>query len=106
MSKSNDSKRYDGLVMMVFLSYSNQYSYNLYDIRYEYRVTLVKDTEYKARQPIYTKKYENRFVFNRHGIRVIVLQVGSIGNFDFQTLLINVCYFDKKHQNSGVTRSN
>ncbi len=76
--------------MMVFLSYSNQYSYNLYDIRYEYRVTLVKDTEYKARQPIYTKKYENRFVFNRHGIRIIVLQVGTIGNFDFQTLLINV----------------
>eukprot|EP00029_Vermamoeba_vermiformis_P010900 TRINITY_DN5855_c0_g1_i1.p1 TRINITY_DN5855_c0_g1~~TRINITY_DN5855_c0_g1_i1.p1 ORF type:complete len:385 (-),score=86.56 TRINITY_DN5855_c0_g1_i1:61-1215(-) len=90
LSKSNDSKRYDGLVMMVFLSYSNQYSYNLYDIRYEYRVTLVKDTEYKVRQPIYTKKYENRFVFNRHGIRIIVLQVGSIGNFDFQTLLINV----------------
>jgi hypothetical protein len=82
------SKRDDGIVLLVFITYSNTFSYNTGDINYEISVKPVTDTKFKSEQPIYTKNYEKRVIWNRHGIRLLFLSVGSLGKFDFQTLLL------------------
>lgn len=82
------SKRDDGIVLLVFITYSNTYSYNTNNINYEITVKAVSDTKFKSEQPIYTKNYEKRVIWNRHGVRLLFLTVGSLGKFDFQTLLL------------------
>ena len=121
------SKRDDGIVLLVFITYSNTYSYNTNNINYEITVKAVSDTKFKSEQPIYTKNYEKRgtsprhgvfaqrrntpgkrtcnfasllvvnvrtcggvVIWNRHGVRLLFLTVGSLGKFDFQTLLLTV----------------
>jgi hypothetical protein len=54
------SKRDDGIVLLVFITYSNTFSYNTGDINYEISVKPVTDTKFKSEQPIYTKNYEKR----------------------------------------------
>lgn len=54
------SKRDDGIVLLVFITYSNTYSYNTNNINYEITVKAVSDTKFKSEQPIYTKSYEKR----------------------------------------------
>lgn len=80
----NDSMRYDGVVMIVFIQYSNTYSYNLYQVKYTYRVHVVSNTEFKAEQPVFTKNITTRLIYNRHGVRMIFIQEGML-------LLICVC---------------
>lgn len=31
-----------------------------------------------------------RTVYNRHGVRVLIIQSGTVGAFNFQTLLVNL----------------
>jgi len=84
------TKRNDGIILFLTITYSNTYSYNLDNFSYTYSVNLIGNTKYKAVQPIYTKNLENRLLWNRHGVRIIVLQTGQIGKFDFPTALLSL----------------
>lgn len=88
-SNSSRSKRYDGVVLLVFITYSNTYTYDTRKLRYQYTVKMVEDTKYKVVQPVYTKQIDVRAIWNRHGIRLLVLQVGMLGAFDFETMLLS-----------------
>jgi len=89
-SGSGRSKRDGGVVLIMFLTYSNTYSYDIDKFKYTYKASFVKETKFKSEQPIYTKTLTNRVIWDRHGIRVIVLQAGLLGKFDFQVLLITL----------------
>lgn len=45
----------DGLVLVVFIDYSNLVTYNLHHITYSYRVTKINGAKFTVDQPIYTK---------------------------------------------------
>jgi hypothetical protein len=62
------SKRDDGIVLLVFITYSNTYSYNTNNINYEITVKAVSDTKFKSEQPIYTKNYEKRGTSPHHTV--------------------------------------
>eukprot|EP01130_Rhizamoeba_saxonica_P014941 TRINITY_DN660_c0_g2_i3.p1 TRINITY_DN660_c0_g2~~TRINITY_DN660_c0_g2_i3.p1 ORF type:complete len:341 (-),score=56.56 TRINITY_DN660_c0_g2_i3:41-1063(-) len=88
LTKTNRTIRYDGMVILLFVRYSNQVTYNTGNLQYFYSVKVIDNTKFKAEQPIFTKNLNNRLIWNRHGVRLIVLQVGNIGKFDFQVMLI------------------
>lgn len=73
------SKRDDGLVIMIYITYSNTYTYDLNNIRYQvlfsaqrcgpqprltiygqYSLRVVEDTKYKIMQPIYNQNMDSR----------------------------------------------
>jgi len=84
------TKRNDGIILLLTISYSNIHSFDLNDIQYTYQVRVIDKTKFKAIQPIFTKNLDNRILWNRHGIRLIVLQTGNIGKFDFPTALLSI----------------
>jgi len=84
------SKRDEGLVLLIFITYSNTFSYNTNSIDYEITVEPVTDTKFKSEQPIYDKDYQSRVIWNRHGLRLLLLPAGVLGKFDFQTLLLSL----------------
>jgi len=85
-TNSTSTLRYDGVVLMIFIVYSNTETYNLGDISYTYKPTLISETEFKSIEPILGTN--TRQVYNRHGIRMIFIQDGLLGKFDFQTTLL------------------
>jgi len=89
-TRPDRSKRDDGVVFIVFIEYSNMVNYNLSNLQYTYRVEMIHSTKFKAEQPIFTKNVATRVLWNRHGVRFIFLQVGAIGKFDFQTILLTL----------------
>jgi hypothetical protein len=52
--------REDGIVVLVFITYSNTYTYNTNNLRYQYSARLITDAEFKTEQAIYTKNPTNR----------------------------------------------
>ena len=60
-------------------------------MQYRYTVQHVTEAEYKADEILYdpadgTTRTKN----NRHGIRLVFRQIGDIGTFDVQVLLVNM----------------
>jgi len=88
-TNSSISLRYDGIVLIVFLSYTNTYTYDLGKIKYSISAATISNTKFKSVQPIFTKNWDTRVLWNRHGLRMIFLQEGELGKFDFQTLLLS-----------------
>jgi hypothetical protein len=86
----SDSMRFDGVVVLVFITYSNTYTYDTSKVRYQYSARQIIGAEFKTEQPIYTKNQTNRTIWDRHGVRLVFLQIGSLGKFDFQTLLLSL----------------
>eukprot|EP01129_Flabellula_baltica_P000927 TRINITY_DN10859_c0_g1_i1.p1 TRINITY_DN10859_c0_g1~~TRINITY_DN10859_c0_g1_i1.p1 ORF type:complete len:392 (-),score=55.43 TRINITY_DN10859_c0_g1_i1:12-1133(-) len=85
----SETLRYSGPVLIVKISYSNKVTYDTTVVEYTISVNKLEKTEFKAVQPIFSKKIENgRILWNRHGVRLLFEQVGEIGQFDFQTLLL------------------
>ncbi|EFA80398.1 P2X receptor [Heterostelium album PN500] len=82
--------RYDGINIFLFITYSNTFSYNLNKYRYTYSVSKIENTEYTVAESVYTTDVENRYIFKRHGIRIIFIQDGDISTFQFQALLITL----------------
>jgi len=87
---TNETMRYAGVILLVLISYSNTFSFSTSNLRYSINVKVVNNTEFKSLQTIYTSFPKNINQFNRHGIRILILQSGSLGKFDFQTLLVNL----------------
>jgi hypothetical protein len=86
------SMRYDGIVLLLFLEYSNlrDVSYDLNRIEYSFRAEVVKRAKYSAMQTIDSKDLRKREIWDRHGIRIIIMYTGGIGKFDFQALLLSL----------------
>ncbi|KAH3760907.1 P2X receptor [Pelomyxa schiedti] len=82
------SKRFDGIVIMIMISYSNTYTYNLNKIKYTVSCQAISGAKYKVEQPYVDQNLQARLVHNRHGVHLVALQMGALGKFDFQTLLI------------------
>jgi len=87
-ANASRSMRNDGIVLLFFITYSNTYSYSTNNMRYQYTIKRVLNTKFKAVEPVFTKNITTRVLWDRHGIRIIFLQVGRLGVFDFQTLLL------------------
>ncbi|KAM9958780.1 hypothetical protein ACTFIW_012369 [Dictyostelium discoideum] len=85
---STNSVRYDGVVALVFITYSNTFSYNTNNFKYVYSIQKVEDTEYGVPEAVILDNVSSRMYYNRHGIRLIFIQNGEIGSFNFQALLL------------------
>lgn len=86
-----ESARYAGLVLQVGLEYDNRFSFDTTRVQYRYTVQHVTEAEYKADEILYDPTDETtRTKNNRHGIRLVFRQVGNIGTFDVQVLLVNM----------------
>lgn len=88
----NETKRYAGVVLLVSIEYDNFFSYDPDAVRYTYAVSEVANTEFKAQQviPEPGEDTQRRVLLDRHGVRVLVQQTGTIGKFDFSTLLVQL----------------
>ena len=100
------SIRYNGAAMVINIRYQNwQYwigtgldLYNKYvsknsqpcEIPYEYELTSVLDTASKREEVLYTHYPDQRVLLNKHGIRLFVIQTGSLAQWSMATLLIAV----------------
>jgi len=87
-TSKNRTMRAGGIVILLYIQYTNRETFNQNTFKYYYKPHLIPDTYYKSEQPIYTKDIAKRKIWDRHGVRVIVLQIGEIGSFDFQVLLL------------------
>jgi len=89
----NETRRYAGAVLVVTIEYSNLWfdtnSWSERDLSYVYSVRAVDDAEFKAEESVATGPGA-RLVRDRHGLRVLVKQSGTVGTFDFATLLISL----------------
>lgn len=83
--------RFTGIVLLVIIDYSNTFSFNTGDIRYKISVRQVQKTQFKSEQQIFYDDFPNSLLeWNRHGVRLLFKMTGTVGTFDFQTLLINI----------------
>lgn len=91
---TDESHRYAGMVLVVRVFYDNTHSMNTADVRYTYSVRHVPSTEFKVEEPMYgvaaTGGAVQRTIVDRHGIRIVFLQTGKIGTFDFQNFLVQM----------------
>jgi hypothetical protein len=79
-----------GIVIMMFIEYSNTFSFDTHKLRYRYQFEPIYSAKFKGYQTIVTKNISSRVIYNRHGIRLIIQQTGQLGVFDFQTLLLSL----------------
>ncbi|EGG18204.1 P2X receptor [Cavenderia fasciculata] len=90
LTNASNSMRYDGVNIFVFITYSNTYSTNLDKYRYVYSVSVIENTEYSVVEPIYQNDIQHRYLYRRHGIRLLFVQTGEVGKFEFQQLLLTL----------------
>eukprot|EP00008_Paramoeba_atlantica_P003002 CAMPEP_0201488856 /NCGR_PEP_ID=MMETSP0151_2-20130828/19886_1 /ASSEMBLY_ACC=CAM_ASM_000257 /TAXON_ID=200890 /ORGANISM="Paramoeba atlantica, Strain 621/1 / CCAP 1560/9" /LENGTH=382 /DNA_ID=CAMNT_0047874245 /DNA_START=96 /DNA_END=1244 /DNA_ORIENTATION=+ len=86
LATENRSIRDDGIVILVFITYSNTFTYNTYKTRYEISA-IPQPTKFKVEQPIYLNE-DSILRWNRHGIKFIFIQAGLLGAFDFSVFLL------------------
>jgi len=88
--KTRESYRFAGTVLMVYITYSNTYSFDLSAIDYTYSATFLNSTEFKVTENVPTlQDSTTRTLYDRHGVRLLFKQVGELGRFDFQVLLLS-----------------
>ncbi|CAG8692733.1 15937_t:CDS:2, partial [Acaulospora morrowiae] len=83
-----ETYRSSGIVISVVIEYMNV-RFRKDDITYKYLPQVIDGNEYKAAQNILNSD-GSYTIIDRHGIRLVFQQHGSIGQFDFITLLVNV----------------
>lgn len=81
--------RFDGKVIIIYINYGVRES-NPSELKYTYQVKPVDQTEFKWQEPLYNANGNTITIANRHGLRIVVQQTGSIGKFDFMALLVNL----------------
>jgi len=86
-----ETLRSSGVVIIINIYYNN-IRFNTGTITYQYRADPVITSEFKSVQTTENIVIDNttsgRVIINRHGIRLVFVQGGKIGVFDFQTLLL------------------
>ncbi|KAM9981067.1 hypothetical protein ACTFIY_003374 [Dictyostelium cf. discoideum] len=90
LTNSSNPIRYDGCVLFVFIEYSNTFSYDLKKIKYVYSIKKVDDTIYNIPEVVILDDVNSRLYYKRHAIRLIFIQTGVIGSFNFQSLLLTL----------------
>jgi hypothetical protein len=83
---ASSTMRNDGIVLMIFIEYSNTNTYNLNDLSYSYEPYIITNTKFKSVEPLLGDN--SRQIINRHGIRMIFIQDGLLGKFDVQVMLL------------------
>ena len=79
-----DSKRKTGIVLVMEIKYDNVQTSSTSIIEYKTYVTEVKGANFKSEQGLFNSNPpDQRMVYNRHGIRVLILQTGDLGHFEF-----------------------
>ena len=91
----NETRRYAGMVLVVTIEYSNFWlstrSWSEKDVSYVYSVRSVDDAEFKAEESEAGEGGPGtRLIRDRHGLRLVIKQSGTVGTFDFATLLITL----------------
>eukprot|EP01103_Thecamoeba_quadrilineata_P012331 TRINITY_DN3153_c0_g1_i1.p1 TRINITY_DN3153_c0_g1~~TRINITY_DN3153_c0_g1_i1.p1 ORF type:complete len:241 (-),score=35.03 TRINITY_DN3153_c0_g1_i1:105-827(-) len=87
---TTQTMRYSGIIVLVVFTYSNVVTFDLNDIQYKIQVRFINNTQFGTIQIIY-RKFPNAInERERHGVRFIFLQTGSLGKFDFQVLLLSL----------------
>ena len=86
----DESLRYAGCILLVLIDYTNMVSFNNSYFEYSISVRRVLNTEFKTDEFQFTTFPQEYIYWNRHGIRLLFLRQGSVGKFDFQTMLINI----------------
>ncbi|KAI9140005.1 hypothetical protein BKA69DRAFT_1126033 [Paraphysoderma sedebokerense] len=82
----NESLRSSGIVLIMFIDYSNSES-NYTELTYKYLPGSIQKAEGKIVEVIYDVSLGNYVQLNRHGVRIKFIQTGTIGEFDFMALL-------------------
>jgi len=85
-----ETVRYAGAVIIVLIEYSNFLNRSASGTMYTYKVLPIIGTEYKTEEVVYTNFPTQRVINNRHGIRLLFIQTGEIGQFNFQILLLTL----------------
>lgn len=80
--------RYDGIVVLVEILFSNKSTGD--KIRYEYRPNVLLYTSSKTVEVVYRSYPTTRTLLDRHGIQVLFLVSGTLGVFRFQQLLVQL----------------
>eukprot|EP00300_Choanocystis_sp_HF-7_P023946 c25338_g1_i1.p1 GENE.c25338_g1_i1~~c25338_g1_i1.p1 ORF type:complete len:417 (+),score=93.99 c25338_g1_i1:32-1252(+) len=90
-SGDNVPMRYDGIVLLVMIHYTNTYVTFAPAPRLRYTVSAkhIAKTEFKSVHPI-ANDGTVRTTWNMHGVRIEFVQTGAIGKFDFQTMLVQL----------------
>ncbi|KAK3278794.1 hypothetical protein CYMTET_13291 [Cymbomonas tetramitiformis] len=57
---------------------------------YKMKVNALRQMEYKSLDQELSTTFGNSTLVDRHGIRIVFEQSGTIGHFDFQTTLVNL----------------
>jgi len=88
---SANSKRYDGIVLLLVITYRNDYPFFIATskAKYEMQVFKVKNAEFKYEYQVETGP-SRRIRRNTHGIRMLFLQQGRLGRFSFQVFLVQM----------------
>ncbi|KAG9300185.1 hypothetical protein G9A89_002631 [Geosiphon pyriformis] len=87
-AKKGETYRSSGIVIVIVIDYKNvPFKDNV--ISYTYYPQMIDGNEYKTTESIYQSD-GSYIIKDRHGIRLVFQQYGSIGVFDFISLLQNI----------------
>ncbi|KAI8055994.1 hypothetical protein BDF22DRAFT_673168 [Syncephalis plumigaleata] len=85
---NGETQRSAGAVVVVVIDYQNQVRYPS-QIKYGYWPSVIPGAEYKVLEVI--RNPDNTVTeINRHGVKIVFQQSGTIGHFDPLTLLVNL----------------
>lgn len=88
LTGSTGSLRYDGLLIITTVEYSNRVS-NPKELKYDYKFYTIPDVNVISQEP--TKPVAGGLSQRSwYGVRLVFLVIGSIGKFDFPTLLTSL----------------
>lgn len=91
---NSDTKRYDGVVLLIVIVYSGTGMDS--SLSYQYHVKHVPGAEFKYEQVSYSSEQAGaqtswkRTIWNRHGVRLVVIDAGQVGAFSFTEMLKTV----------------
>ena len=88
----DETFRWDGIVLVVKISYTNKDKFfaPAKRIKYSIEPTRIAGSSFKAEIPREVNEPGKRTYENRHGIRILFSQSGTIGHFSFQAALVNL----------------
>lgn len=81
--------RYDGIEIIVIITYSNRFS-KPSELKYRYTMDVVPKVDSVAFEPSSVVSATDMIAVKRNGIKLIYIIAGTIGIFDFQTLITNL----------------
>mmetsp|Transcript_14412 Transcript_14412/g.50106 ORF Transcript_14412/g.50106 Transcript_14412/m.50106 type:complete len:448 (-) Transcript_14412:68-1411(-) len=89
---SSNTSRYDGIVLVVAIEYSNveRWTGMQSNISYVYKSSVLVGTKSKVARQIFVDYPDKRVVRDMHGIKLVAEQSGQLGQFDATTLLLQL----------------